>query len=295
MANGDPAYQLARLVRARQTISRQVNRRRVGVPLQVMPTGGRSSTPSSARCPWMTTARKNWRGEEKAAALEVLATSRVSVLIGAAGTGKTTLLRALSTLPAVGERWATPAGAHRQGTRPDAGRDRRASQPARRRRSPSFSSASTATTRETGRYHRSDHDRISAARTVIVDESSMLTEEALDALLDGIEGFDRLILVGDPRQLPPIGVGTAIRRHRPSTFESSAGRSASLGWVRPTRSSPFLGARSAMRAIATEPTFCLAEWFAGGEPSPGADEVWERLGGRQGPRDDIRAALEDFG
>ena len=35
----------------------------------------------------------------------------------------------------------------------------------------------------------------------------MLTEEALDALLDGIEGFDRLILVGDPRQLPPIGVG----------------------------------------------------------------------------------------
>ena len=60
---------------------------------------------------------------------------------------------------------------------------------------------------DTGRYHRSDHDRANAARTVIVDESSMLTEEALDALLDGIEGFDRLIFVGDPRQLPPIGVG----------------------------------------------------------------------------------------
>ena len=65
----------------------------------------------------------------------------------------------------------------------------------------------TNATSQTRPYHRSDQDRCNAARTVIVDECSMLTEEALDALLDGIEGFERLILVGDPRQLPPIGVG----------------------------------------------------------------------------------------
>ena len=88
---------------------------------------------------------------------------------------------------------------------------------------------------ETGRYHRSDHDRISAARTVIVDESSMLTEEALDALFDGIEGFDRLIFVGDPRQLPPIGVGRPFVDVVPSASESSAGRWVSLAWVRQTR------------------------------------------------------------
>ena len=41
--------------------------------------------------------------QEKAAALEVLATARISVLIGAAGTGKTTLLRALTSLPQVSE------------------------------------------------------------------------------------------------------------------------------------------------------------------------------------------------
>ena len=46
---------------------------------------------------------------------------------------------------------------------------------------------------------------LSSARTVIVDECSMLTEEALDALLDGIEGFDRLILVGVPSWLMDIG------------------------------------------------------------------------------------------
>ena len=47
------------------------------------------------------TATKNSRGARRRQRCEVLATSRLSVLVGAAGTGKTTLLRALSTLPAV--------------------------------------------------------------------------------------------------------------------------------------------------------------------------------------------------
>ena len=44
-------------------------------------------------------------------------------------------------------------------------------------------------------------------KTVIVDECSMLTEEQLAALLDALRGVERLILVGDPNQLPPIGSG----------------------------------------------------------------------------------------
>ena len=54
-------------------------------------------------------------------------------------------------------------------------------------------------------------DRTEMVTTVLAPSSSMSprcsTEDALDALLDGIEGYERLILVGDPRQLPPIGVG----------------------------------------------------------------------------------------
>ena len=46
-----------------------------------------------------------------------------------------------------------------------------------------------------------------AGRTVIVDECSMLTEEMLAALIEALTGIDRLILVGDRRQLPPIGAG----------------------------------------------------------------------------------------
>ncbi len=190
-----------------------------------MPTGGTSLTRHSARCPADDDGEEELARQEKAAALEVLATSRLSVLIGAAGTGKTTLLRALSNLPEVaggGLLLLAPTGKARVRMQDAIGRE----------------SGSTAQTLaqllvridrydgETGRYHRSDHDRISAARTVIVDESSMLTEEALDALFDGIEGFDRLILVGDPRSCRR-SASAGHSSTSSSTSESSAGRSAS--------------------------------------------------------------------
>ena len=35
----------------------------------------------------------------------------------------------------------------------------------------------------------------------------MLTEDMMGALLDALQGVKRLILVGDPAQLPPIGAG----------------------------------------------------------------------------------------
>jgi ATP-dependent exoDNAse (exonuclease V) alpha subunit len=52
-----------------------------------------------------------------------------------------------------------------------------------------------------------DVERSSSYKTVIVDEASMLTENQLAALLDALSGIDRIILVGDPSQLPPIGAG----------------------------------------------------------------------------------------
>src|SRR5437868_5582289 len=41
-----------------------------------------------------------------------------------------------------------------------------------------------------------DVERVSSYKTVIVDESSMLTEDQLAALLDALGGVDRIILVG---------------------------------------------------------------------------------------------------
>ena len=129
---------------------------------------------------------------------------------------------------------------------------------------------------DTGRYHRSDRDRLNAARTVIVDECSMLTEDALDALLDGIESFDRLILVGDPRQLPPIGVG------RPFVDIVNHLRSECGALGVPRVGPSYAELTVPRRQVATgerveRADLLLAEWFAGEDPSPGADEVWDRL------------------
>src|SRR5207248_627231 len=62
---------------------------------------------------------------------------------------------------------------------------------------------------KTGRYFSapSNPKRSKEHKTVVIDECSMLTEEQLAATLDALSGVERLILVGDPRQLPPIGSG----------------------------------------------------------------------------------------
>src|SRR5207253_2162548 len=72
--------------------------------------------------------------------------------------------------------------------------------------------------------------RIKNRKTVIVDEASMLTEEQLAALFDAIAGVERLVLVGDPRQLPPIGAGRPfvdiVRRIAPDDVATRMPRSA---------------------------------------------------------------------
>lgn len=137
---------------------------------------------------------------EKAQALGVLARSRVSVLIGPAGTGKTTMLEALCSDPAIqagGVLLLAPTGKARVqlSARVDA--------PAQ-------------TVAQFLRPHRWDELGYRLApgapvehgfRTVVIDEASMLTEEMFAATLDALADVERLVLCGDPRQLPPIGAG----------------------------------------------------------------------------------------
>lgn len=58
------------------------------------------------------------------------------------------------------------------------------------------------------RYVDRPIDSVTSNTTVIIDECSMLTEEMLAALFDACRNAKRIILVGDPNQLPPIGAGT---------------------------------------------------------------------------------------
>jgi hypothetical protein len=102
MADGSRAYQLERLAESRRADPqhRRQARRRANLTSSA-PTGAASSTSSLERLPAEGDERdKEERArQEKAAALAELAVRRFSVLIGPAGTGKTTLLSVLCRAP----------------------------------------------------------------------------------------------------------------------------------------------------------------------------------------------------
>jgi hypothetical protein len=104
---------------------------------------------------------------------------------------------------------------------------------------------------------------------VIVDEASMLTEDMLGALLDALQGVKRLIFVGDPAQLPPIGAGRPfvdiIAKLRPTDYESRFPRVAP-GYAELTIERRQVGAE--------RPDLRLARWFSATPPSAGEDDIF---------------------
>jgi hypothetical protein len=142
--------------------------------------------------------------EEQANALEQITTSKLSVMVGRAGTGKTTVLAGLLKsvkLAAGGILFLAPTGKARV----------RLSQKA---------NANAMTVAQflfqLKRYDglrqrvRFDGDeKYKKEKTVVIDECSMLTMDDLLATLLALDlvHVQRVILVGDPNQLPPIGVG----------------------------------------------------------------------------------------
>ena len=125
---------------------------------------------------------------------------------------------------------------------------------------------------QTGIYRLSDKPKASTARTVIIDEASMLTEEQLGAVLDAMKGCQRLVLVGDPRQLPPIGTGRpfldVVRSVEPEGVESKF-----------PRVGPCYAELTVRRRQVEEERddLLLAEWFNGRSSGAGGDEIWEKI------------------
>ena len=142
--------------------------------------------------------------KEKAAALEEIFRSRVSVLVGSAGTGKSTLIKALCQIQSVREGGIlllAPTGKARV-------RLEEASNQRGGKTIAQFLHRLKRYDGRTGRYYTNSNAITSSAhKTVVIDECSMLTEDQLAAVLDAVKGVVRLILVGDPHQLPPIGAG----------------------------------------------------------------------------------------
>jgi hypothetical protein len=142
--------------------------------------------------------------EEQAQALDRVCSRRLTALVGRAGTGKTSVLGALTLCEAIakdGLLFLAPTGKARV-------------------------RLGKATTTEAmtiaqflnslGRYDGERQRPLFAGvekhrkeRTVVIDESSMITMEDLAAIFEALDlaHVQRIVLVGDPNQLPPIGVG----------------------------------------------------------------------------------------
>lgn len=159
--------------------------------------------------------------KEKAAALAELAESRFSVLAGSAGTGKTSLLGILCAQNEIKQDGKilllAPTGKARvrmQELAEGTGGAKTVAQ---------FLVGSNRYNPHAFKYQLSNSPKVSCG-TLIVDESSMLTEDMMGALLDALKDVKRFILVGDPSQLPPIGAGRPfvdiVRELRPEDCET---------------------------------------------------------------------------
>ena len=195
------------------------------------------------------------------------------MLIGAAGTGKTTLLSLIANHPDVAGRGVlllAPTGKARVQMQTRIGR--------RAQTIAQFLLPLGRYDTRTGGYLLTGGDREGGYGTVIIDECSMLTEEQLAATIDALENVQRLILVGDPGQLPAnrraAGRSSTSRRtwlRTPSSTDSHVSRRATVS----SRCYAGMPAQSASARSATTSSF--AEWFTGRTVGPGADEIWDKL------------------
>jgi hypothetical protein len=272
LKDGSPCYQLSRLAEVGRVIRDSINKRRSGVRHQI---SEKWRGLLESRLPAIED--KDREAEErarveKAAALKELAESRFSVLIGSAGTGKTTLLSILCSHAEIakgGVLLLAPTGKARVKME-QAGKAYGVQ--LRGFTIAQFLSQCDRYDGETGRYHLSPAPKETPAKTVIVDECSMLTEEMLASLLDSFKGVERLIFVGDPRQLPPIGAG----RPFVDIVEQIAPKNVHSIFPKVGPGYAELTVRRRQGGLMREDVQ-LAEWFSGAQLEPGEDEVLDRI------------------
>lgn len=271
MLNDAPALQLGRLTVVGDTIRAAITKRAQGARLSVQADWRKLLDAHLAESGAVTGSEVEESARvEKTAALKELAEARVSVLIGPAGTGKTTLLSVLCEHPKIAENGVlllAPTGKARVRMEQSTSHLNLKGYTIAQFLSPDRYDSST------GRYQLSEEPVDPGARTVIIDEASMLTEEMFAALLQALKrGVDRIILIGDPRQLPPIGAG------RP--FADIVKHFAPDGI---TEKFPRVGGNYAeltirMRQVGQDrEDLQLAEWFSGSPLAPGEDDVFDKV------------------
>lgn len=207
---------------------------------------------------------------EKATALERMANSRIAVLTGPAGTGKTTVLHLLlQRTEIVGRkiRLLAPTGKARVRLGQETKLETTVETVAQ------FLLGVERYDRKTGRYYTNPEGPKAEASTCVIDESSMLTEDMLAAVVDALPKNCRLILAGDPYQLPLIGAGCPF-------VDIIEYLKSKQNWVgvgeltTPRRQDDLLdGEGGSAKSTLARADVQLAALFSGRQLPPGEDEV----------------------
>lgn len=282
LASSDAAFQISRLSATAKLIRETVTKRIGGKAHVVAADWLALLADKNALGPAIRGDRREKRArDEKAAALQVLAEGRFSVLIGPAGTGKTTLLATLCGHPTIASGdvlLLAPTGKARV----------RMEQAAKKRKlkltAKTIAQYLMPTKDAPGRFDPQTQcynmlgptgPKNEVPDTVIIDEASMMTEEMLAAVLEAVAAAKRIVLVGDHRQLPPIGPGRPfmdiVRRLQASDIHSRFPR-VSKGYAELT-----VRMRQQDKGGEAAPDVQLAAWFAGTDPGPGEDNIFSCL------------------
>lgn len=214
--------------------------------------------------------------KEKLNALEIMSKSKISALVGEAGTGKTSIIKFLLSCDEIknGEvLLLAPTGKARVRLE-EINKELKLTA----HTVAQFLSKSKRFDWKTYRYKILGKTEEKSYGTVIIDEASMLTLDMIAALFECIKKSKRIILVGDTRQLPPIGAG------RPFVDIVNYFKS-----YREYKSEEFLCELKILnrqRNLNSEERLdiLLSKWFAGGDIHPSQDDIFDKI--QRGELDD---------